>query len=862
MRSPEIRERFLNFFERRGHRRLPSASLVARDDPSVLFTIAGMVPLKPYFLGTRPPPAPRVTSCQKCFRTPDIEEVGDPSHHTFFEMLGNFAFGDYFKAEAIAYAWELLTQDFGLAADRIWPSVHPDDAVAEDLWLRVAGIPRRRVCHLADNWWQPGPTGPCGFDSEVYVDWGAPCSCGRDDCRPDDQCGGDRWSEVWNLVFLEFDQRPDGTRMPLPRPGVDTGMGLERMAAVLQAVRSNYDTDLFAPIVAGLASRADAELSREQRTASINVLADHVRAATFLVADGVLPGNDGRGYALRRVIRRALVHGRRVGLRGGLWPAVGDVVAVMGAVYPEVVEHQSTAERVLRLEEETFARTLEEATERLETLLATGTARLSGEDAFRLHDTYGLPIELTIELAGERGVEVDVAGFRAAMEAQRQRSRAHLEPAGFAAGPQLPPTTFVGYEVLDTDAEVVWVDPPSLGPGEEGTVVVEPSPFYAEAGGQVGDRGWLIWDGGEAEVVDARFLPQTEVRALQVRCRRGQLSGGRRVRAVVDAARRRRTMQHHSATHLLHAALRQVLGDEVVQRGSLVAPDHATFDFSFPRALTEAELADVERRVNQAIQSDLPRTTSLLPIDEARASGAIAIFEEKYGEVVRVVDFGGWSRELCGGTHVARTGEIGVVVLRAENSIGAGLRRLEMVAGESAVEYVRRVISSLQRAAAALRVPPEEVPERLATLQSQVRRLQRELEDARRRAVGGGAGRATIEDVDGLRFGHLVVDDSDADGVVAAVDSLFADRLEGRGIALVVGLRSLAVKVGGDARARGVAAGDLVRVAAAATGGRGGGRPEFARGGVGDPSRRAAAVEAVRVALLGAGRDAVLETSS
>lgn len=852
MRSPEIRERFLDFFERRGHRRLPSASLVAHDDPSVLFTIAGMVPLKAYFLGTRPPPAPRVTSCQKCFRTPDIEEVGDPSHHTFFEMLGNFSFGDYFKAEAIEYAWTLLTEEFGLEPQRLWPSVHPDDHVAEELWRRITGISAERVCHLADNWWQAGPTGPSGFDSEVYVDWGAPCSCGRDDCRPDDQCQGNRWWEIWNLVFMEFDQRPDGQRVPLPRPGIDTGMGLERMSAVLQGVRSNYETDLFAPIVAGFAARARADVEPAVRTASLNVLADHVRAATFLVADGVLPGTEGRGYAVRRVIRRAVLHGRRIGLEGGLAPAVDDVVRVMGDTYPEVVEHRREAERVLRTEEELFGRTLDEATERLEALIASGTGRISGEEAFRLHDTYGLPIELTVELAKERGVAVDVAGFRAIMEEQRQRSRAAATRIGFASVPELAPTTFVGYETLDTTAEVVHVEPSTLAAGQVGMVVVEPSPFYAEAGGQVGDRGRLRWPDGEAEVTDTQFLPGTEVRVLQVRVLQGTLGRGQVVEAIVDRWWREQTMRHHSATHLLHRALREVLGDEVVQRGSLVAPDHTTFDFSFPRPLTSEELEEVERRVNRAIQQDLARTTTIMPLAEARATGAIAIFEEKYGELVRVVDFGGWSKELCGGTHVEHTGQIGAALVRSESSIGAGLRRIDMVAGESAIAFARRSLDALQEVATTLRVPADEVGERVAALQAQVRRLQRQLEDVRRQLASGGVRQATVEELDGLRFAHLLLDEPDGDAVVAAVDGLYAERLEGHGVAMVVGPRSVAVKLGADARARGLDAGELVRAAAAATGGRGGGRPEFARGGIGDATRREAAVAAVRQLLASA----------
>jgi alanyl-tRNA synthetase len=853
VRSPEIRERFLHYFERRGHKRLPSAPLVTQDDPTVLFTVAGMVPLKPYFLGLRPPPAPRATSCQKCFRTDDIEEVGDASHHTFFEMLGNFSFGDYFKEQAIPLAWELLTQEFGLDPDRLWPSVHPGDAAAEEIWVRAIGVPRERVSHLEDNWWQPGPTGPCGFDSEVYFDWGAPCSCGRSDCRPDSACGGDRWTEIWNLVFIEFNQEADGQRIPLPRPGVDTGMGLERMAAVLQGVRSNYATDLLAPIVEGFSRRATAEVESATRSRSLNVLADHVRAAAFLIADGVLPGNESRGYAVRRVIRRAVVHGRRMGLEGGLAPAVGDVVAVMGDAYPELGEHRALIERTLRSEEEAFARTLVEGMERLDALLSTGATRIAAEDAFRLHDTYGFPVELTVELARERNVEVDVAGYAAAMDEQRARSRGATESAEAERAPSLPATTFVGYDTLECEAEVVWV-------GDRGRLgaVVEPSPFYAEAGGQVGDQGGLEWEGGHADVVDTQFFPGTEIRGLALAEGGSPLQPGMRVRARVDPARRQQTARHHSATHLLNKALKEVLGDEVVQRGSLVEPGHTTFDFGFPRALTPEEINEVQHRVNEAVRRDLVRTATVMPIAAARESGAVALFGEKYGDAVRVIDFGGWSRELCGGTHVARTGEIGAAIIASESSIGQGVRRIDMVAGEAAERRWTEQLSVLREASRALRARPEEVADRVAALQAQVRTLQRELEDARRRGAGGGGRhRGDVEEVAGLRFGHLLLNGgADARAVDVAVDSLFAEQLGASGVALVLGETSVAVKVGSDARERGVSAGQLVRVASTSTGGRGGGRDDFARGGISDASRRPAALSAVREAIEAVGRGA------
>jgi len=853
VRSPEIRERFLNFFDNRGHRRLPSAPLVAHDDPTVLFTVAGMVPLQPYFRGVRTPPSPRVASSQKCLRTVDIEEVGDTTHHTFFEMLGNFSFGDYFKEGAIRFAWELLTEGFGLDPQRLWPSVHPGDAAALDLWVNAIGVPREKVSFLEDNFWGPaGPSGPCGYDSEIYWDWGDPCSCGRSYCMPQDECGGDRWTEVWNLVFPEFDQAEDGSRTPLPSPGIDTGMGLERVTAVLQGVRSNYETDLFAPIIAGFRARsASAAAGQPQVEAqrSLNVLADHLRAGAFLVADGVTPSNEGRGYVLRRILRRAAVHGRRLGLSGGVAAGVADLVEVMGGAYPDLAQQQGVIERTLRTEEEAFERTLVEGTERLEALIGGGhrITRIEGADAFRLHDTFGFPIELTVELARERGVDVDLEGFAVAMAEQRARSKGAAGQAAHAEVPTLAPTTFVGYDTLEAEATVLFT---GSGPAR---VVIEPSPFYAESGGQVGDRGELAWDGGRAAVVDTQFFPGTDIRYLTLSEEPKGLQTGMRVQARVDPHRRAQTARHHSATHLLHKALKEVLGDDVVQRGSLVESFHTTFDFTFPRALTIDETRDVQHRVNAAIRRDLERTTQVLPIEEARRTGAVALFGEKYGEQVRVVDFGGWSRELCGGTHVDHTGELGAAIIASEASIGQGIRRIDMLVGESAEQYWTSMAASLREAAQQLRVKPEEVPGRIAGLQQQLKQLSRDLAEAKRtRAGGSGVESAEVEEMGSVRFAHLVMDGGDdRDSVKAAADSLFSERLQADGVALVLGETALAVKVGGGPLQGGVRAGDLARVAAEATGAKGGGRPDFAQGGVADSEKRRDALHAVRRALGG-----------
>jgi alanyl-tRNA synthetase len=878
LRSHEIRQRFLGFFEERGHHILPNASLIPSDDPSLLFTVAGMVPLKPYISGERTPPGARMTSCQKCFRgsgltTDDIASVGDCTHHTFFEMLGNWSIGDYFKQGAIEMAWELLTQGFGLDPDRLWPSIYPDDGDSLDIWTNRVGVPDRRVSRLQDNWWQAGPTGPCGYDSEIYFDCGAPCSCGRSDCSPQDECGGDRWIEIWNLVFMEFDQAQDGSRALLPKRTVDTGMGLERIAAVLQGVRCNYQSDLFAPIVAGLERRAAGGDDDARRARSLRVLADHARGATFLIAEGVLPGNEGRGYVLRRVIRRAALHARRVELKGGLAPAVGDVVATMQEAYPELVRHRGLAEATIRGEEEVFARTVEAGIDRLEAILATGASAISGEDAFRLYDTFGLPVELTVEMAGERGLTVDRAGFDAALEAQRERSRTRRAAGGgwtagaaggvpvdaagggAGAGTLSVETGFLGYETTTAPADVVRIgverELDALAAGEEDVVFLDSSPFYAEAGGQVGDTGTLDWEGGRAEVLDCVTLGDGPVRgrAHRVRVGSGALRRGVRVTAQVDPERRAAIARHHSATHLLHRALRETLGETVVQRGSFVGPDHATFDFSFPRGLTAEEIGVVEQRVNAAVRDNLVRNVREMPVAEAQASGAMALFGEKYVELVRVVDFGGWSRELCGGTHVGRSGDIGAVIALSETSIGQGTRRIEMVAGGAAVLRWESAEALLRETARTLRARLDEVPDRVARLLEQNRELQR-----RPREGGGDAVSAALRAVEVSRAGSLalaVVDDPtlDGDDAVSLVDRIFAERLGGDGLAAVFGEGTVCAKAGGAALAAGVDAGRLVRTAAQASGGRGGGQPGFGRGGLGDAGRRAAAVAAFRASV-------------
>jgi alanyl-tRNA synthetase len=634
-------------------------------------------------------------------------------------------------------------------------------------------------------------------------------------------------------------------------------MGLERMATILQDVRSDYEIDIFKGIVASLAERtADAPLS-VQRTTSLNILADHVRGATFLIADGVLPATEARGYVLRRVIRRAAIHGRRVGLRGGLAPSVAAVVEAMGDAYPEIVAYRELVESTLRTEEHAFARTLDAGAERLASLLDAGAGTISGDEAFRLHDTFGLPVELTIEMAAERGATVDRTGFDAAMAEQRARSKSARVRVGFEGGPQLPDTLFVGYDTLDTPATVLRIggeDARELLPaGAEDAIFLDRSPFYAEAGGQVGDTGDLLFDGGRARVLDTTYAGPARVH--NVRVEEGSLASGASVRAVVDAERRAQVARHHSATHFLNQALREVLGSGIVQRGSFVGPEHATFDFSFGRALTPGELHDVEARVNHHIRANLQRSVDVMSLPEARASGAIALLDERYADAVRVVDFGGWSRELCGGTHVGRTGDVGAAIIVAESSIGQGVRRIEMVVGEAAERRWRETADALLQTARALKARPVEVPERVTALQDQLKTTRRELDQAKRTrpmsaaidGQGGVPGAVQAENLGTVRYiARLLDTDTDADTVVEVTDRLFAEQLGADGVAVVMGTAVFAVKVGPTAQRAGVSAGDLVSSAAELMGGRGGGRRDFAQGAVKQPAQREHALAFIR----------------
>jgi alanyl-tRNA synthetase len=877
--SDEIRSTFLSFFEQRDHRRLPSASLVpATFDPSVLLTTAGMHPLKPYFLGQEQPPHPRLTSCQKCFRTTDIDNVGSTHRHlTFFEMLGNFSIGDYFKQGAIAFAWELSTQGFGFKPEDIWVTVFGGDEQlglgadeeAIELW-QATGVPRERIveCPRSENFWQAGPTGPCGPCSELYLDRGL------DFGAPDDLPGGEneRFLEFWNLVFMQFDQDPVDTLTPLPASNIDTGLGLNRLAAIVQGVESVFETDQFTPLIA-LGEKLGGKKygSDEPTTRALRILADHARAMTFLVADGVVPSNEERGYILRRVMRRAIQQGRALGFEPGFLPRFAEVVEeTMGGAYPELGEQRDAIRKWLASEEESFGRTLEQGMRLLDDLIARarseGEEGLGAEDVFALHDTYGFPIDITRDVAAEHDLGIDEPGFERLMDEQRARARAG---AGGRAGAQVDAlrerarelagaagfaSAFTGYDTTEQATSVGLVEQ------EDGRLLVKlrESPFYAAGGGQVSDSGVVECMDGDcrARVEDVLRLAGGEDQVLVLAPEVGELEPGEEVRAVVDRAARHATECNHTATHLLHAALRARLGTHVRQAGSAVQPDKLRFDFTHGHALSPDELRAVEDDVNGWIVANHPvswRTTSL---DEAKAAGAMALFGEKYGDVVRMVEVGdgSFSRELCGGTHVRSTAEIGLFRIVSETSSAANVRRIEAVTGPAAVAMAREHDALLRAVAEELRVPPERVPAAVADLRSRVR----EAEKATRK--GGGANGSL--DVDALvasalelAGGARVVAQAVEVGDPKALPDI-ADRLKAKlGDAAIVlgavadGRVHLVASVAPSLVERGVKAGAIVKIAAEVTGGGGGGRDTMARAGGRDPNKLPAAIEAARAAI-------------
>jgi alanyl-tRNA synthetase len=842
----EIRTRFLEHFASREHLVLPSAPLVPRGDPSTLFISAGMQPLKPYYLGVSQLPAPRLASCQKCLRTGDIDEVGRTDrHHTFFEMLGNFApTGDYFKETAIPLAWELVTKSFRMPPDRLRVTIHPTDNQAHDIWMKQPGMTAAQLTRLEDNWWGLGE-GPCGPDSEIWWDRGREAGCGQEDCVPD-HC--DRFTEFWNLVFPQYDQRgpiagtsgeavlrgvADGSLVPLKRPAIDTGMGLERISYILQGKTNVFETDLFEPIIDRIRS-----LSEKQSTFSERIVADHVRAACFVMLDGVVPSNEGRGYVLRRLIRRATLHAERLGMHSQVGQLVDDVASVMNAPYPDLAHQKDLIRAGINQEAARFQRTLNEGMERFERIVAKHPKPISGADAFLLHDTFGFPIDLTRELAAERGLEVDEEGFRAAMAAQKERSRRVL-PTGWTTAKDLPRSEFTGYKELTTQTSIVAIrkegQPADRATeGEDVEVFLERTPFYGESGGQVGDTGTVSSDTGRLSVEDTQ-RPADGVIAHLGAVVTGELRVGQPATAAVDAARRRQIARHHSATHLLHKALRETLGDQVMQKGSWVGPDHTTFDIPLNRAITDKELERVSRRVMEKVREALPFHESQKPYKEAVAQGAMHLFDEKYGDVVRVVCFGDWTCELCGGTHVANTADIGPALIVSESSIGSGLRRIDMVVGEAADEVIGRERRLLSELARSFNAAPEQLPERVESLRVQLKDAERRLkalsDQLRSARVKGQGGNGMAIKKGKVPFVTETVEATTPEELAAYADR-YLEMVES-GVVTVVAGDQFVIKVSKDLTPEYSAA----RLASLL--GKGGGQPHLARGKLDVPAAEA-----------------------
>ena len=872
MKTSEIRSTFLEYFRSKGHTIVPSSSLVPASDPTLLFTNSGMVQFKNVFLGSEKPGYVRAADVQRCLRAGgkhnDLDAVGYTArHHTFFEMLGNWSFGDYFKRDAIAYAWELLTGVFKLPADKLWVTVYHTDDEAFDIWNKEVGVPAERIVRIgdnkgapfaSDNFWQMADTGPCGPCTEIFYDHGEGIAGGPPGSPDED---GDRYIEIWNLVFMQFDRAHDGSLSPLPAPCVDTGMGLERLAAVLQHVHSNYEIDLFVHLI-----RVAGELTRtsDLSNKSLRVIADHIRACSFLIVDGVLPSNEGRGYVLRRIIRRALRHGWMLGVRGDFfWKMVQPLVEEMGVAYPELAAKQAFVEDALRAEEQRFGETLEHGMrvfDEVATKPATASAKtIAGEDAFRLYDTYGFPVDLTADIARERGLEVDMAGFELAMNEQRERARSagRFEakgqmPADLAS--QLKPTAFLGYEALHSQASKVLgivragKQFDQLDAGEEGLLILDRTPFYAESGGQVGDTGELTNQAGRFDVSDTLKMGGVFFGHAGRWHGTQPLRTGDVVEASVDATRRQAIVLNHSATHLLHAALRKVLGDHVSQKGSLVAPERLRFDFSHFKPLSREELARVEAMVNAEVRRNAAAEVRQMAYDDAIEFGAMALFGEKYGDEVRVLKMGEFSTELCGGTHVSRTGDIGLFKIASEAGVASGVRRIEAVTGAGALAWVADEERRLGELSQLLSSSGDDAVEKLRQLFDRQKKLERELDSLRSKAAGSATAdlASSAQDVDGIKVVAARLEGLDAKSLRDSVDQLkqqlgdcvvlLAGAAEGR-VALIAGVHGKALER--------IKAGSVVAHVAAQIDGKGGGRADMAQGGGSDSAQLPAILAAL-----------------
>jgi len=855
--SAELRASFLDYFAEREHEVVPSSPLVPANDPTLLFTNAGMVQFKEVFLGREKRSYTKAASSQRCVRAGgkhnDLENVGYTArHHTFFEMLGNFSFGDYFKREAIAYAWDYLTRVLAIPAERLWVTVFTEDDEAAGIWLNEIGVDPQRFsrCGEKDNFWSMGDTGPCGPCSEIFYDHGPGVQGGPPGSADEE---GDRYIEIWNLVFMQYNRDAEGRLTPLPHPSVDTGMGLERLAAVMQGVHSNYDIDLFRNLIAAAAAVTGCT---DPHSKSLRVIADHIRSSAFLVTDGVTPSNEGRGYVLRRIVRRAIRHGYQLGCEEPFFHRlVSPLSDEMGDAFPELRAARERVERVLRTEEERFAETLEQGMRILEQAIArlNGTL-IPGETVFMLYDTYGFPTDLTADIARERGLTLDMAGFDREMAKQKQRARAASQ-FGVMQGEALDlegETEFTGYQRLVDHSTVLAIyrggeSKDALAAGEQGIVVLDVTPFYAESGGQVGDRGWLVAAGARVDVLDTQ-KQGAEVIGHIARVEHGELLVGDRVEAKVDMERRRATALNHSATHLLHAALRTILGEHVQQKGSLVEPERLRFDFAHFEALSRAQILEVERLVNQEIRENHLVETRIMSLDDAKASGAMALFGEKYADEVRVLRMGDFSTELCGGTHVRSVGDIGLFKVVSEGGIASGVRRIEAVTGDRALAWVEADEERLLRLAGLLKSGREDVDEKVTQLMERARRLEKELDQLKSK-LASAAGQdlaAQAVEVGGVKVLAARLEGADPKGLRDTLDQLKSKL----GSAVVVlaaesdGKVSLVAGVTKDLTGR-MRAGDLIKVVAEKVGGKGGGRPDMAQAGGNDPAGLPAALDLV-----------------
>jgi len=872
VKSDEIRESFLSFFESKGSTRVPSSSLIP-DDPSLLLTTAGMVQFKPVFQGLRDPGYTRAASCQKCVRTTDIDIVGHTGRHqTFFEMLGNFSFGDYFKSEACAWAYEFSVDILELDPQRLWFSIFEDDDEAAVIWVDEIGVPAERVVRLGekDNFWSAGPTGPCGPCSELYYDQGEEVGCGSADCAPGCDC--DRFVEYWNLVFMQFDRQEDGSLQPLPKQNIDTGAGLERIAAITQGVTSNFETDLLRGVMTVAEKASSVSYGDSEKTdVSLRILADHARSVSFLIADSVLPSNEGRGYVLRRLLRRAIRHGRLLGLQGAFLMRVVDVaVDLMKGQYPELGEHHELIRRIVDTEEERFGATLRQGLVFLEDELtkmkSSGSEIFDGKVAFTLHDTYGFPVELTAEIAAERDIGFDLETFETEMKAQQERGRAHVKDESWiqegAVFEQLASegveTEFLGYEKDEASGHVLaivsgGVSAEGASAGEVADIVLDRAPFYGEQGGQVGDSGLIEWEGGRAKVSDAQ-IPARGMVALRCEIAEGSLAVGDEVTASIDRMRRERIRRNHTATHLLHWALRLILGEHVRQSGSYVAPDRLRFDFTHFEAPSAEEMSKIERLVNAKIMENHRVIAYETSLKSAKEAGVTALFGEKYGKFVRVLEVGNFSKELCGGTHVARTSEIGFVKIVSEGSVGANLRRIEAVTSFDAMDAVYADKEILGRAAESMKVQPGEVAEKVESLQHRLKEVAHALEDLKRQSASGQIDEllSDAKDAGGYKVIVAQIENSDRDGLMQISDLLRA-KMGGGAVVLATASadsgKPFMIAAGSkDAVAAGFDAGEVIRAVAPSIGGRGGGKASMAQAGGEDASgMEAALAEARRV---------------